>query len=51
MSSSHLLDSLDADGDGDLDFDDLRVSAYNFWEGFTDFALRDNVLEVAVGLM
>ncbi len=21
------------------------------WSGFTDFALRDNVLEVAVGLM
>ncbi|EHK97925.1 hypothetical protein M7I_6265 [Glarea lozoyensis 74030] len=21
------------------------------WEGFTDFALQDNVLEVAVGLM
>ena len=21
------------------------------WEGFSDFALRDNVLEIAVGLM
>jgi hypothetical protein len=51
MSRTHLLDSLDADGDGDVDFDDLRTSVYNFWESFTDFALRDNVLEVAVGLM
>ena len=26
-----------------------RVSG--FWEAFTNFALRDNVLEVAIGLM
>jgi len=25
--------------------------ARHFWDGFTDFALRDNVLEVAVGLI
>lgn len=25
--------------------------AKKMWEGFTDFALQDNVLEVAVGLM
>jgi hypothetical protein len=35
----------------DWDLDDLRSSAYNTWEGFQNFALRDNVLEVAVGLM
>ena len=25
--------------------------AKDAWEGFSDFALRDNVLEIAVGLM
>ena len=28
-----------------------RKRAKRAWEGFSDFALRDNVLEVAVGLM
>ena len=26
-------------------------TARGVWDGFSDFALRDNVLEVAVGLM
>lgn len=30
---------------------DARRRATGFWEGFSNFALRDNVLEVAVGLM
>jgi hypothetical protein len=47
-STTHLLDF---DGDGNLDFNDLRTASSNFWNSFTDFALRDNVLEVAVGLM
>jgi large conductance mechanosensitive channel len=45
-----------------LDLDESRESlmragetvergAKRFWSGFTDFALKDNVLEVAVGLM
>ena len=52
-SHSHirLLDSLDFDGDGDVDFDDIRAFSYSLWDNFTNFALRDNVLEVAVGLM
>ena len=29
----------------------MREHASSFWEGFSNFALRDNVLEVAVGLM
>lgn len=28
-----------------------RKRARRAWEGFSDFALQDNVLEVAVGLM
>ena len=28
-----------------------KARVRRFWDGFTDFALRDNVLEVAVGLM
>jgi large conductance mechanosensitive channel len=32
-------------------FDGLRQRAAGFWEAFSNFALRDNVLEVAVGLM
>jgi hypothetical protein len=36
-------------------FEDYRHrawdGAYSFWQSFLDFALRDNVLEVAVGLM
>jgi len=32
-------------------FEELRHRAYNFWEAFLNFALRDNVLEVAVGLI
>ena len=30
---------------------DVRKRAKREWDSFTDFALRDNVLEVAVGLM
>ena len=41
----------DYDGDGDVDFDDVRASFRDAWDSFTDFAFRDNVLEVAVGLM
>ena len=29
----------------------IGSSAGRFWSGFKDFALQDNVLEVAVGLM
>ena len=29
----------------------VHQRARRAWEGFQDFALRDNVLEVAVGLM
>lgn len=36
-------------------FEDYRHrawdGAYGFWQSFLDFSLRDNVLEVAVGLM
>lgn len=28
-----------------------KTRARRFWNGFSDFALQDNVLEVAVGLM
>lgn len=31
--------------------EDVRERVSGFWDGFADFALRDNVLEVAVGLM
>jgi len=31
--------------------EDARARVARFWDGFTDFALRDNVLEVAVGLI
>jgi hypothetical protein len=48
---SQATQLLDMDGDGDLDFDDVRVSISKTWDSFMDFALRDNVLEVAVGLM
>ena len=30
---------------------DAKDRAKRAWDGFSDFALRDNVLEVAVGLM
>ena len=30
---------------------DAKQRAKSAWDGFSDFALRDNVLEVAVGLM
>lgn len=30
---------------------DARQQTARFWDGLLDFALRDNVLEVAVGLM
>ena len=33
------------------DAEEARTRVRRFWDGFTDFALRDNVLEVAVGLM
>jgi hypothetical protein len=42
---------MDADGDGNIDFDDARTAFKKEWDSFIDFALRDNVLEVAVGLM
>ena len=29
----------------------VQQKAGGFWRGFSDFALQDNVLEVAVGLM
>lgn len=29
----------------------IKERTQNAWDDFTDFALRDNVLEVAVGLM
>jgi len=29
----------------------VKTRASRFWHGFADFALQDNVLEVAVGLM
>jgi hypothetical protein len=32
-------------------FEDWRRTAYSTWDNFSNFALRDNVLEVAVGLM
>jgi len=41
----------DLDGDGDIDFDDVRTGVRREWTNFLDFALRDNVLEVAVGLI
>ena len=28
-----------------------EVRVRRFWDGFTDFALQDNILQVAVGLM
>ena len=31
--------------------EETEVRVRRFWDGFTDFALRDNILEVAVGLM
>jgi len=31
--------------------EDVERSAKKLWNGFTDFAVQDNVLEVAVGLM
>ena len=46
-----LTDSFDVDGDGDVDYNDFRSAVRRSWDNFTDFALRDNVLEVAVGLM
>lgn len=30
---------------------DVGERVYRAWDGFCDFVLRDNVLEVAVGLM
>ena len=31
--------------------ENVERGARKLWNGFTDFALQDNVLEVAVGLM
>ena len=30
---------------------EVTMRAKRMWQGFSDFALQDNVLEVAVGLM
>ncbi len=30
---------------------EVKTRVGRFWDGFRDFALQDNVLEVAVGLM
>lgn len=46
-----LVDHFDYDGDGNVDFDDVRKAAKMSWDNFWEFALRDNVLEVALGLM
>ena len=46
-----LTDSFDVDGDGDIDYNDFRSAVSRSWDNFTEFAMRDNVLEVAVGLM
>jgi len=46
-----LVDYFDADRDGDLDFADVSSYARSTWASFTDFCFRDNVLEVAVGLI
>ncbi|KAJ9604377.1 hypothetical protein H2200_011211 [Cladophialophora chaetospira] len=31
--------------------EETEVRVRRFWDGFTDFALRDNILEIAVGLI
>lgn len=31
--------------------EEAKKKANRFWNGFSDFAIQDNVLEVAVGLM
>lgn len=31
--------------------EDVRRRVTRFWDNFSDFAVRDNVLEVATGLM
>ena len=31
--------------------DNAKKAGHRFWNGFSDFAVQDNVLEVAVGLM
>jgi hypothetical protein len=46
-----LVDHFDYDGDGNVDFDDVTHAAKMSWNSFWEFALRDNVLEVALGLM
>jgi len=41
----------DVDGSGNIDLEDARSLMKQEWDSFLDFALRDNVLEVAVGLI
>jgi len=41
----------DYNDDGRFDFEDVRSSVHDTWEGFVDFAFRDNVLEVGLGLI
>lgn len=44
-SSQRLLSSTQEVGQS------AKTRSQRFWNGFKDFALQDNVLEVAVGLM
>jgi hypothetical protein len=43
--------STPAMGEEGWGLDHWRQTAYSTWDNFSNFALRDNVLEVAVGLM
>ena len=46
------MPSLDESGEALMRAErDARKRVSRAWDGFSDFALRDNVLEVAVGLM
>jgi hypothetical protein len=51
-STSRLLDLVDVSRDDLMDFgEDVEKRVKRFWDGFFDFALQDNILEIAVGLM